>query len=400
MCRTCDLRNHAVHTHSTGPALLDVCLITLHFTTPLSNANSTLYLALNAVLNNITDAAESTSHPSIFTTWSPCLTNPKVAAILTTASDTCRSATSPIFEPVLRHLSTTPSVQHVYLDYSIVSLAASSPESRIPCDTIILSAPNPSVAGAIGKRFGWDPKRSSLSAQMEVGAPGAFNKPGDLIRDFWAWAELHPDAPISPSSSVGSGYESVDARPVLMSTNSDEKNMSLFYAEDEERRNMEDETLIMIFQWSSHVDADRFKHPLQKSYGQNGTEISYDMWDRHVAHPVRQLKGVGAKVDMLKLELRGVEPRIETSKAAAKERSGSRRLSTMASGFGERVGGTCANVTVAPVYLGILHATDSPDAQSPSASILAERMRLFGSKARNKRAQLEDLHRHSVAATS
>jgi hypothetical protein len=230
-------------------------------------------------------------------------------------------------------------VQHVLLDYSVVSLAASSPESRIPCDTIILRAPNPSVASVIGKRFGWDPKRSSLSAQMSVNAPGAFSKPGDLVRDFWTWAELQPGSPISSSSSVGSGYECEEAKPGLISTNSDEKNMSLFFAEDEERRNMEDETLVIIFQWSSHVDGDRFKHPLQKSYGQNGSEIAGDMWDRHVAHPVRQLKAVGAKVDMLKLELRGVEPRIEKGQGANRDRSGSRRLSTMALGLGERVGG-------------------------------------------------------------
>lgn len=174
---------------------------------------------------------------------------------------------------------------------------------------------------------------------MGVGAPGAVSKPGDLVRDFWTWAELQPGTPISPSSSVGSGYESAEAKPGLMSTNSDEKNMSLFFAEDEERRNMEDETLVMIFQWSSHVDADRFKHPLQKSYGHNGTEIAGDMWDRHVAHPVRQLKAIGTKVDILKLELRGVGPRMETGQGTGRDRSGSRRLSTMASGIGEKVGG-------------------------------------------------------------
>lgn len=240
---------------------------------------------------------------------------------------------------MLEHLATPPDVQHVFLDYSVVSLAASSPESRIPCDTIVLRAPNPSVAGAIGKRFGWDPKRSSLSAKMQVGAPGSCSKPGDLIRDFWAWAELDPEAPISPSSSTGSGNESIEGRHGLISTNSDEKNMSLFFAEDEERRNMEDETLVMIFQWSSHADGDRFKHPLQKSYGVNGTEIAGDMWDRHVAHPVRQLQGFGAKGDILRLELRGVEPRMESAGGTGRERSASRRLSMMPSGFSERVGG-------------------------------------------------------------
>jgi hypothetical protein len=231
-------------------------------------------------------------------------------------------------------------VQHIYLDFSVVSLAASSSDSRIPCDTIILRAPNPSVAGAIGKHFGWNPKRSSLSAQIGINAPGgAFSKPGDLVRDFWAWAELHSDTPTSPASSFGSGSGSPGGRHGLMSTNSDEKNMSLFFAEDEERRNMEDETLVMLFQWSSHANGDRFKHPLQRSYGQNGMGISGDMWDRNVANPVRQLNGYGAKVDMLRLELRGVEPRLETGKGAYEDRSGSRRLSTVTAGFGERVGG-------------------------------------------------------------
>ncbi|KAF2642255.1 hypothetical protein P280DRAFT_478397 [Massarina eburnea CBS 473.64] len=340
MCRTCDNRNHVLTVSST-PNQLDLCLITLNFKTPIRDPNSTSYVSLNTVLNNITDAAESTSHPSIFTAWSPCLLNPKVAVILTTDSETCRESTLPIFEPVLQHLSTPPTVQHVFLDPSILSLAASSPEERIASDIIVVRAPNPGVAGAIGKRFGWDPKRSALSAQSAVGAPGAFSRPGDLIRDFWAWAELNPGDPNSPSDSVGSGYDSSDTRPGLISTNSEEKNMSLFWAEDDERRNMEDETLIMIFQWSSRHSADRFKHPLQKSYGQNGNEVSNDMWDRYVAHPVRQLEGIGAKTDMFKLELRGVEPRIDTGKAPlpARERSGSRRLSTMASGFGEKMSG-------------------------------------------------------------
>jgi len=68
MCRTCDLRTDAMQTHPGAPVLLDVCLITLQFSTVLSTT-SAAYVALNTVLNDITDAAESTSHPSIFTTW-------------------------------------------------------------------------------------------------------------------------------------------------------------------------------------------------------------------------------------------------------------------------------------------------------------------------------------------
>ncbi|KAF1976039.1 hypothetical protein BU23DRAFT_578846 [Bimuria novae-zelandiae CBS 107.79] len=338
-CRTCDYREHAVQTVSSTRQPLEVCLITLDFKTPVTTTNGSAYVALNTLLNNITDAPETTSRPTTFTSWSPCLSNSNIAAILTTVSKTCRNGSSQVFETILGHLSAPPNVRHVYLDYSIMSLAASSPEQRISCDIIIVQAPNPGVASVVGKRFGWDPASSALSARSGVGGPAAFSKPGDLVHDFWAWAELHPGATMSSSSSIGSGYESSDSRPALMSTNTDEKNMSLFYTEDEERTSTEDETLIMIFQWRSRVDADRFKHPLQKSYGQNGQEVSNDLWDRHVAHPVRQLEGIGAKTEMLKLELRGMEPRIDVGKAAARGRSGGRRFSTMATGFGEKVSG-------------------------------------------------------------
>ncbi|PSN68658.1 hypothetical protein BS50DRAFT_321642 [Corynespora cassiicola Philippines] len=339
-CRTCDHRNHAVNTSSnSAPILLDVCLIALSFKTPVSSFhNPKPYSGLQHLLWNIKDAADSTSHPTTFTRWSPCLMDPKKVVILTTASETCSHPNSSVFEPVLKYLASPPHVQHVLLDYSVTSLASSHDE-RTPCDVIVLRAPNPGIAGAIGKRFGWDPKRSSLSAHMESCAPAAFSRPGDLVRDFWAWAEIQPSAPESPSTTgsvvSSNGYESNPdySRPNgggLISTNSDEKNMALFFAEDDERRNMEDETLVMLFQWSSHVNADRFKHPLQKSYGQNGEEVSADLWDRHVAHPVRQLTGVGAKADMYKLELRDVEDRPESSRAAVRMRSGSARLSVMA----------------------------------------------------------------------
>ncbi|KAF2471746.1 uncharacterized protein BDR25DRAFT_22627 [Lindgomyces ingoldianus] len=335
-CRTCDHRNHAVNTVSLSPTLLDVCLITLSFKTPVSTFNPTPYAALNAVLNNITDAAENTSHPSRFTSWSPCLEDPKTAIIVTTLSETCQNSTSPLFSPVLRHLSNPPTVQHILLDYSAIALASSSPDEKIAFDIIVVNAPNATVAGAIGKRFGWDPKRSSLSAMLAVSAPAGFSRPGDLVRDFWAWTEL-PGEPVSPSSSYNSEYEGV-----LKSTNSDEKNMAMFLPRDSdsEKANAEDETLVMVFEWSNRVDAERFKHPLQKSYGYNQQSVSPDLWDRHVANPVRQLEGIGAKVQHYKVELRGVEERIETGKpGAARERSGSRRLSVMASGMGERLSG-------------------------------------------------------------
>ncbi|KAF2185646.1 hypothetical protein K469DRAFT_726732 [Zopfia rhizophila CBS 207.26] len=334
-CRTCDHRNHDLSTPPISPTLIDVCLITLRFKSTISAFNPTIYTPLNTFLNNITDSAESTSHPSSFTSWSPSLDDSKTAIILTTASEACSSSTSPIFEPITRHLATPPTVQHIFLDYSILSLAASSPDEKIPCDIILLSAPNPSVAGAIGKRFGWDPRRSSLSAHMEISAPARFSRPGDLVRDFWAWAELTGPDPTSPSSSLNS-----EADGVLKSTNSDEKNMGFYdesFAGEEGMGKMEDEMLVMLFQWSSHADGERFKHPLQKSVGLNEQPVGKDLWDRHVAHPLRQMEGIGAKVESFKVELRGVEERIDIGKG--RERSGSKRLSVMATGLGEKVSG-------------------------------------------------------------
>jgi hypothetical protein len=341
-----------MYTNPSIPSLVDVCLITLSFNSafPSSSSGSPAYSALNAVLNNITDDLLQTPHFTNFTEWSPCLTSPHKVAILTTASDACSDTASHIFEPVLRYLSTPPSVLHVLLDYSIRTLATSSPEQKISCDIIVLRAPTPGIAGAVGKRFGWDPKHSSLSKQMLLGAPGAFSRPGDLLKDWWAWAELRDAGdPGSPqlSSSLGSEGEGM-----LRSTNSDEKNMSTFFPEEEdeeyERKHekMDDETLVMLFQWRNHDGADRFKHPLQKSYGLNDQEVSPDLWDRHVAHPVRQLEGVGAQVDTLKLELRVVEERIfepgqngANAGGGGRGRSESRTLGVIATGLGERVGG-------------------------------------------------------------
>lgn len=236
--------------------------------------------------------AETTSHPTTFTSWSPCLTDPRIVVIISTARETCGYATSPVYEPVLRHLSKPPMVQHVYVDYSILTLAITFPNQRIPIDLIQLQASNSGVAAAIGKQFGWDPKRSSLSLQLSSCASAAFSRPGDLINDFWAWAELRYEDPISPGSSFASSHESLPKPTVLKSWNSDEKNMSLAFAEEEKNDTqppMDDETLIMMFQWSGHAEAERFKHPSRASYGRNGESVSQDLWDRQVAHPLRQL---------------------------------------------------------------------------------------------------------------
>jgi hypothetical protein len=226
------------------------------------------------------------------------------------------------------------------LDYGIVSLGSSSADTKVPCDVIFLKAPDAKVASAIGKRFGWVSKKSSLSSQTDVQAGAAFSRPGDLIRDFWAWTEI-PRPPLSPSTSQHS-HGSYESAQVLRSTNSEEKNMGLDFPEDEEDAgNGDDESLVMLFQWSSHTDADRFKHPLQQSLGTNGEAVSADLWDRHIANPVRQLQGMGAKVERYKLELRSVEDRLEVGNNAvgARQRSGSRRLSSMATEFSDRLSG-------------------------------------------------------------
>lgn len=342
-CRTCNHRNQAVCASQSTPSLVNVCLVALTFKGDISlHANS--YAALNTLLNDIIDAADSSSHPSKFTLWSPCLSDPKVAVIMTTASETCSDATSSIYNDIFDFLAVRPSIRHVYLDYSILSLATSSHEQKVPCDILALRAPTSGIAASIGKHFGWEPKRSSLSSQMQNTAPAAFSRPGDLIRDFWAWAELPNNGRVSRSSSMGSS--STHLPPPLVNTNSDEKNMSLYFAEDEEKDfdEADEEALVMIFQWHDHAAAARFRHPLQKSYGPNGEAVRSDLWDEQVARPLRHFQSHGARLETYKLELRAVEPRTQArtragSKSAGRERSGSKRLSMMALGLGEKVSG-------------------------------------------------------------
>jgi hypothetical protein len=345
-CRTCDHRNNAVKAWPTAPSQLDVCIVTLTFETPFISTATGSYFALNTLLNNIVDNEESTSRPSTFTAWSPCLNNPKTIVIITTFSEICTSSTASVFDVVRGFLAKPPNVQHVYFDLALLSLAASSPEQRIPCDIMQLHAPNPDVAVAMGKLFGWDPKRSSLSSQLQTCAPAAFSRPGDLIRDFWAWAEL-PYTSQRPSSVSTGSYETLSISPRLINTNSDEKNMSLLFPEedDEPPPYTDDETLIMIFQWSSSADGERFKDSEQKSYGPNGEEVSKDFWDRQVAQPVSDLEQLGARAETFRLELRAVEPRlirggvIGRQERGTRERSGSKRLSMLTSGLGEKVSG-------------------------------------------------------------
>ncbi len=126
--------------------------------------------------------------------------------------------------------------------------------------------------------------------------------------------------------------------------------MSLYFAEEEEQEEKEDidkgdqEALVMIFQWHDCAAAERFKHPARKSYGPNGEVVRSNLWDEQVARPLRHFQSYGAKLETYKLELRAVEPRIQTTidsmmEITGRQRSGSKRLSMMALEFGEKVSG-------------------------------------------------------------
>jgi hypothetical protein len=271
-------------------------------------------------------------------------------------SETCSSATAPVFDVVRDQLEREPNIQHVYLDRSVVSLSASSPEERISVDLVQLHAPTLGVAVAMGKCFGWDPTRSSLSAQPRMRASASFVSPGDLVRDFWAWAELPWQFPATSPLSSGSYEELPFAEPVLVSTNPDENRLNSKLDESKKSlpipKGKDDapppyttgETLNTLFQWSSRADGERFKDPMHESLGPHGDNIATNTWSKQVADPVARLKQLGARVETRSLELRGVEPRVLSQKGATDKKgnmntSRTKRLSLMASGLSEKVSG-------------------------------------------------------------
>ncbi|CAO2658642.1 Nn.00g063650.m01.CDS01 [Neocucurbitaria sp. VM-36] len=341
-CHTCRHRIQAVTHWPSAPSQLDVCIVKLAFKIPITQTQTEVYVALNTLLNNIIDNEESIARPSTFTVWSPSLSDPRTVVIVTTVSNVCSISTSPIFDALKKYLVAPPTVQHVYLDLAVLSLAAASPEQRVHCDLLQLHAPDPSVAVAIGKQFGWHPQRSSISSQLQKCATATFSRPGDLIRDFWAWAEVSHSRSRSASESTGSSSLS---SPSVLSLHYDQHNTTSSTPDEREHLDSaEGETLIMLFQWTSHADAERFKDYSQKSYGPNGEAVNSNLWRREVAYPFEQLQHLGAKADSYKLELRAVEPRIYTgadanTQIAVREKSRIRRLSNIASGFGEKVSG-------------------------------------------------------------
>ncbi|KAF2846365.1 hypothetical protein T440DRAFT_472010 [Plenodomus tracheiphilus IPT5] len=343
-CRTCDHRNHAMKAWRSAPSQLDVCVIDLSFKSPTTVTQTEQCIAMNTLLNNIVDYEAATTSPSTFTVWSPCMSDTKTAVIVTTVSEVCSHGTAPIFDIVARHLTRPPYVRHVYLDMAVLSLAASSPEQRIPCDIMQLHGPNPDVAVAIGKMFGWDPKRSAISHQLQTRASAGFTRPGDLVRDLWAWVEL-PQTILHQSPRSTGSHESLSTSLILSNINSAEKKISLPFQEEDygPPPYMEDESLMMIFQWNSHADGDRFKDHEQESYGPNGEPIRKNMWQQQIARPISNLQRLGARLVVRRLELRAVDPRLEgvyalsSAGPAARARSGSKRLGLMAAGLSGKV---------------------------------------------------------------
>jgi hypothetical protein len=112
-CRTCDNRNHVVSASQSTSSLVDVCLVALTFKEDVSPRTRS-YAALNTLLNDIIDAADSSSHPSAFTSWSPCLSDSRTAVVITTASETCSDPSNSIYNDVFDFLACPPGMHHVY----------------------------------------------------------------------------------------------------------------------------------------------------------------------------------------------------------------------------------------------------------------------------------------------
>lgn len=332
-CPTCEHRIEAVTAWPAPPSQLDVCVVTLRLIQPITPSHAETHLALNTLLNNIVDHEDSTPHPSTFTVWSPSRSDPSTAVIITTVRGVCDHSSSPIFEGIRRVSREPPKVRHMYIDMAVTSLAASSPAARIACDIIQLRTWRPEVAAAMGKMFGWEPQHSSISRQLEKNTSAAFSRPGDLIRDFWAWAEVPYTSPESPSSSASSSVPSIASRS------------SQTLAEQQLNTAMDEETLVMMFQWSNRTDADRFKDIYKKSYGPNGEEVQMGLWKWKVLNPISQLERLEVQAEILELELRAVEPRLcineesSNTESAVRERRRSKRLSVIVSELGDKVSG-------------------------------------------------------------
>lgn len=271
------------------------------------------------------------------------MTDPSAAVIITTVRGACDAASSQIFDDIREHLASPPKIQHMHLDLAVMSLATSYTTERIACDIVQLHGSSTDAAIAVGRQFGWDPKRSSLTSKLESHTSAAFSRPGDLVQEFRAWAELK--RPRSRSSSISTGTRTLKS-PSLVSLGPDEDERRQATHPTPEGQDLEEqdrETLIMVFQWSSHVDGARFKDPIQKSYGPNGGEVRRDLWDREVAHPIAHLQRLGVRMDTYKLELRAVEPRlgyngtVPVPERTGRQRSRSKRLSIIASELGGRV---------------------------------------------------------------
>jgi hypothetical protein len=342
-CHTCVYRNSDLSKTPQTQPLLPLLIIVLRFKAPIINASpfssafsdADLSKALQRTLSLIVSNAERTYNPAHFTSWSPALDDLSAAVILTTEAKENTTPSSAIFTPLKPYLDAPPSLTNVILDHSIQSLAATSSEPSIPLDIILLRSPNSSIAIEIGKKFGWEPRRSSLAWSINQGRASGFPVLGDLIKDFWAWAEWTSD---DVSNGAVRGDDRTQGSLTLVDGTIRERetegSLTLNDATSRNGARYSQETLVMMFQWSTVADGERFKNPQSKSYGADRLLLPKDLWDKRVAQPVKQLRETGAKVETFRVELRGVDFTDEKTRGRR-----SRTLSSIASGFGGKVSG-------------------------------------------------------------
>ncbi len=340
-CRICEFRNEAL---TSTTSRLHVRIISLTFKVPIMPPTPNSNTPLSTLLYNIVDNQDAAPSSSTFTAWSPCLNDPKSVVIITTIQHVCDDATSSIFNVVKEQLANPPEILHATLDIDALSLAPSSPEQRIACDIIQLQSNKPLVTRSIGRQFGWNPKRSSLLPKVENGTSSNLGHPGDLIKDFRVWAEKTHEEPRKLSTSAGSSALSSSSLVSLDSDRGDQQTSISLPGDKLQLCNPDhEETLLMIFQWSSHANGNRFKDQSQSSYGPNEAVVSSSLWEREVAIPIGQLQQKGAKVETYSLELRSVEPRLrdqsngEMIDVPVVTGGRRRRLTNMATDLGEKV---------------------------------------------------------------
>ena len=339
-CRICEYRNEAVASSTTQ---LHVRVISLTFKDSITPSTTNSRTPLNTLLYNIVDNQDAAPNSTTFTAWSPCLNDPKTVVIITTIQHVCDDPASTIFNVVKEELASPPEILHATLSLDAMSLAPSSPEQRIACDIIRLQPVQPGVSILIGEKFGWNPKCSSLFPKVARGTSSNLGRPGDLVKDFRVWTKQSHSRSRKSSISTGSGTLSCSSL-VSLNSNEDELRTSSSLPGDKlQLPHPEEETLLMIFQWSNHANGNRFKDQGKLSYGPNEVAVSSSLWEREVAIPICQLQQQGTMVNTYSLELRTVEPRPrnqidgEILRSPIETGSRRRRLTNIATDLGEKV---------------------------------------------------------------